>query len=178
MILNVDTSYRPVTHCIFDMDGLLLDTENIYFECFDEVLKGFGHRYNHEMANRLRGTSRAVSSKITVEHYQLPITADEFLQKLDALLPSRIGNCQLMPGADRLVRHLHKHKVPIAIATGSSLEYVKIKTRNHQEFIKLFLHLVSGSDDPEVKQGKPAPDVFLVRQTITSYSDLYFEASC
>ncbi|OQR76239.1 pseudouridine-5'-monophosphatase-like [Tropilaelaps mercedesae] len=156
------STYKPVTHCIFDMDGLLLDSEQIYFECYDEVLKELGHRYTYEMANRLRGAARISTAKIVVESYGLSIAPDEFLRRLDAILPQKLANCRLMPGADRLVRHLHKHKVPIAIATGSSLEYVRIKTEQHQDFIKLFNHIVSGSDDLEVKESKPAPDVFLV----------------
>lgn len=39
---------------------------------------------------------------------------------------------------------------------------VKVKTTNHQELFSLFLHKVCGSSDPEVKNGKPAPDIFLV----------------
>lgn len=39
---------------------------------------------------------------------------------------------------------------------------MKIKTTNHQELFKLFHHKVMGSTDPEVKNGKPAPDIFLI----------------
>ncbi|KAF2361803.1 HAD hydrolase subfamily IA, partial [Trinorchestia longiramus] len=65
-------------------------------------------------------------------------------------------------GAERLVRHLHKHGVPIAIASGSSQTSYDLKTTNHREFMKLFSHKVLSSSDPEVRAGKPAPDVFLV----------------
>lgn len=39
---------------------------------------------------------------------------------------------------------------------------VEIKITNHRELFKLFHHRVCGSSDPEVKQGKPAPDIFLI----------------
>ncbi|XP_018021446.1 pseudouridine-5'-phosphatase isoform X3 [Hyalella azteca] len=68
----------------------------------------------------------------------------------------------LLLGAERLVRHLHKHGVPIAIASGSSQTSFDLKTTSHRELMKLFNPVVLSSSDPEVKAGKPAPDVFLV----------------
>lgn len=65
-------------------------------------------------------------------------------------------------GAERLIRHLHKHKIPIALATSSSADSYNLKTQNHQSLFSLFLHKVTGSSDPDVKRGKPNPDIFLV----------------
>lgn len=60
------------------------------------------------------------------------------------------------------MRHLHKHKIPLAIASGGAKDSYDLKTTNHGEFVSMFKHVVLASSDPEVKQGKPAPDVFLV----------------
>lgn len=67
-----------------------------------------------------------------------------------------------MPGAARLIRHLNKNNIPFALATSSSLEMATIKMTNHLELFGLFDHKVMGSSDPEVINGKPAPDIFLV----------------
>ncbi|XP_026323312.1 probable pseudouridine-5'-phosphatase [Hyposmocoma kahamanoa] len=70
--------------------------------------------------------------------------------------------CYQSPGAERLIRHLDKTKVPFALATSSSERSVKTKVAAHKELFDLFHHKVMGSTDPEVKFGKPHPDIFLV----------------
>lgn len=65
-------------------------------------------------------------------------------------------------GAERLIRHLHKTKVPFALATSSSERSVHTKVAAHKELFTYFHHMVMGSTDKEVKFGKPHPDIFLV----------------
>lgn len=60
------------------------------------------------------------------------------------------------------MRHLYEHNIPIALATSSGQDSIDIKTTHHRELFKLFDHKVMGSSDPEVKQGKPEPAIFLV----------------
>ena len=64
-------------------------------------------------------------------------------------------------GAVELVQHFHKHNIPIAIATGSHQEAYDSKMSSHPEITQCLSHAVC-SDNPLIKKGKPAPDIFLL----------------
>jgi len=63
-------------------------------------------------------------------------------------------------GATELIQHLHKVGIPMAVATSSQRREYDLKVTKHQELFKLMSHVVC-SDDPLVKNGKPAPDIYL-----------------
>uniref|UniRef100_A0AAG5CXI8 Pseudouridine-5'-phosphatase n=1 Tax=Anopheles atroparvus TaxID=41427 RepID=A0AAG5CXI8_ANOAO len=162
MSSSPSSAFRKVTHCIFDMDGLLLDTEKIYENIFRTLLKSYNSPYPAATRLKVMGTTEQRSCSILVNDLKLPCTVEEFLVQFrrDQLL--QLGHAPLMKGAERLVRHLHQHNIPIALATSSGSDSVEVKTKNHRELFELFGHKVMGSSDPDVKEGKPAPDIFLV----------------
>lgn len=153
---------KNVTHCLFDMDGLLLDTEPIYESIVGDIAKLFGKPYPRDVRIKVLGTTEQLMAKIAVTDLELPITTAEFHRLFTILCLQRFQNLELMEGAERLLLHLHKHEIPIALATSSSLEMAEVKMTNHRELFGLFHHKVMGSTDPDVKNGKPAPDIFLV----------------
>ena len=67
-----------------------------------------------------------------------------------------------MPGAEKLVRHLHAHNVPMAVCTGSNQINLDLKTTKHKDLFKLFHHVVTCSDDEDIQHGKPHPQPFQV----------------
>uniref|UniRef100_A0A336MLB5 CSON002811 protein n=1 Tax=Culicoides sonorensis TaxID=179676 RepID=A0A336MLB5_CULSO len=155
---------RPVKAVIFDMDGLILDTETLYSQATQNILNetGVDKTYTWDVKQTLMGLQREEVSKRIVEIYDIPLTWEEYMNRQQEQIEILMQNAQLLPGAERLIRHLHDNDVPIALATSSGEDSVKVKTKNHQELFQLFHHKVMGSSDPEVKEGKPAPDIFLI----------------
>ena len=76
-------------------------------------------------------------------------------QKQDTLWPTVAP----LPGALKLLQHLHSHSIPIAIATGSQRRKVALKTSHLPHMFDLFAGHIVCADD--VERGKPCPDVFL-----------------
>lgn len=156
------SAFTPVTHVLFDMDGLLLDTERLYTLATQELVSEYGKDYTWDIKVKCMGTKGDVGAKIIVDSLELPMSPQEYMDRINVIYNKYFPMAQLLPGAEKLVRHLHQHGVPIAIASGSSQFSYDLKTVNHKEFMSLFQHTILTSSDPEVKQGKPAPDVFLV----------------
>ncbi|XP_062164398.1 (DL)-glycerol-3-phosphatase 2 [Alnus glutinosa] len=151
-----------ITHVIFDMDGLLLDTEKYYTEVQEIILARYNKTFDWSLKAKMMGKKAIEAARVFVEETGISdsLTAEDFLVEREAMLKTLFPNSELMPGASRLVRHLHAKGIPICLATGSHRRHFELKTQQHGELFSLMHHVVLG-DDPEVKQGKPSPDIFL-----------------
>ncbi|XP_038878592.1 (DL)-glycerol-3-phosphatase 2 [Benincasa hispida] len=156
------TSRGSITHIIFDMDGLLLDTEGFYTEVQEKILARFNKTFDWSLKAKMMGMKAIEAARVFVEESGISdsLSAEDFLVEREDMLRSLFPQSELMPGASRLIRHLHAKGVPFGLATGSHRRHFELKTQRHGEIFKLMHHTVLG-DDPEVKQGKPSPDIFL-----------------
>lgn len=139
----------------------IADTETIYEEIIRDIAASYGKPYPREVRIHILGTSTENTCKIAVKELGLPITAEEFQKIFTEMSCERLGELGLLPGAERLLRHLNKHKIPICLATSSSEDMTDIKMSSHPKLFELFDYKVMGTDE-DVKHGKPAPDIFFV----------------
>lgn len=150
-----------VTHLLFDMDGLLLDTESMYTIVQQKLLDPYGITFTPEVKSKMMGRRAVDAAQVMVEHYGLQgkMDPEKFVRDREALLDELFAECDLMPGVERLLMHFHTCKVPMAIATSSHKRHFDLKTRRHRDlFDKVFHHVVTGDD---VDRSKPEPDIFI-----------------
>lgn len=144
---------------IFDMDGLMLDTQRVWDETILSTAEKFGIELKPGFLDAVRGSSGddivAISEKWLGADIDIRGYLDRIWQNADAAFARHIDK---KPGLDELVDWLDEHHYPMAVASGSTLEQIE----HHMEMVGLggrFDVMVSGFD---VERAKPFPDVFLV----------------
>uniref|UniRef100_A0A7E4VMS9 HAD-like protein n=1 Tax=Panagrellus redivivus TaxID=6233 RepID=A0A7E4VMS9_PANRE len=154
----------PITHVIFDYDGVLQDTERAYSLANDVTLKHFGRSFNNTLKSGMMGRCREDAVQWVLHQTGIAdtVTTAEYNEIYDRVLQVELANAPLLPGVVKLVEHLLKHNIPIAVCTGSDEREFAQKTPKLAEFISKFENIVLAGSDSEVKRGKPAPDPYIV----------------
>ena len=151
-----------ITHVIFDLDGLLLDTEKLYDIAIQKTIDPYKKTYTYELKRQLMGRKYIKAMEILRQELDImELTADQLAEQSLAILHDMFKTCNVKHGAQKLVTHLASHGIPMCIATGSSSNDFELKTSSHKDLISM-MEFVVKSDDPEVRHGKPNPDIFLV----------------
>ncbi|PVV02721.1 hypothetical protein BB560_002813 [Smittium megazygosporum] len=155
------TNYKPSVACIFDVDGTILDTESLYTEAINAVLKDYDLVMSNETKLKMMGRDTKSATEILIKDTNLPLSVKEFNDKVDVIKVEIFKKAEIIEGADKLIRHLSKHNIPISIATSSARRFFEIKKSNHQELFSLFGDHVTCGDDPSILRLKPHPDIYL-----------------
>jgi HAD superfamily hydrolase (TIGR01509 family) len=139
---------------VFDLDGVLVDSEPLWGEAIVEALRAIGATYRPELEPRHRGMKfQELVEFLLAEHGCRDAAFGPRL--LDALLPRLDARLKPLPGAEAALR-LARQRGKVALASGSPLAVIRrIVARFGWRF-----DAICSAD--EVPRGKPAPDVFLV----------------
>ncbi|KAK4097832.1 HAD-like protein [Parathielavia hyrcaniae] len=184
------TDFPPVRACLFDMDGLLLDTEDLYTLCINLILEKYQRpQLPWSIKAKLQGRPGPAANALFHDWAQLPITQEEYSKQLYALQAQHFITTQPLPGVPELLSNLGRtrywdlppttttskeknagQRVHIALATSSHLTNFRLKTSHLTDLFSVFptTRRVLG-DDPRIPpgRGKPLPDIFLLAlQTI------------
>ncbi|MFM7268639.1 MAG: HAD family hydrolase [Cyanobium sp.] len=150
--------------CLFDLDGLLLDTEPIHGQAWLAAAASFGTTLSPAQLLQLRGRRRHDCARQVLawiaEAGQQCGGVESLLAVRQPLAETLLARAPAMPGAASLIRHCHALAIPMALATSSSRSAVEHKAAPHP-WLSLITVRVHG-DDPELLAGKPAPDVYLL----------------
>ncbi|PSS05651.1 Riboflavin kinase [Actinidia chinensis var. chinensis] len=148
----------PVSAVILDLDGTLLNTEQATKGVLGEFLARYGKVLDMDKEDKRLGMTHKESAMAIVKDYDLPITPDCYSQEIMPMYQEKWVHAKALPGANRLIQHLHKHGVPFALASNSLRRNIDAKI-SHQQGWREYFSVILGSD--QVKSGKPSPDIFL-----------------
>lgn len=162
--------------CIFDMDGLLIDSEDVLTASVNQVLERHGRPpFTPSIRAQLMGIPDSTNSDVFHEWATLPISREQFALEASAQMKLNFPSCKPLPGAERLLSHLSTARsassgedIRLALASTTKKHSYELKTSSPEtnRLLSFFQPdcRILGGDDPRVGKGrqKPAPDVYLV----------------
>ena len=143
---------------IFDMDGLLFDTERLYKESWEIMADRFGQVRDPDFPAAVAGTSGAGMVAVIRRHYP-EVDPQAFIAGCLGLAAERIQvELPEKPWVREILTFFREHGVPMAVASSSARELVESNLR--KAGIRAFFDaVVSGG---EAARSKPEPDIFLL----------------
>ncbi|MCJ1298085.1 hypothetical protein MMC08_000874 [Hypocenomyce scalaris] len=148
------------------MDGLLIDSEDIYTICTNTILREYGKPdIPWSIKAQLQGRPGPAAGAIFQNWAQLPIDHAEFMRKQSAIQRDLFPNTKSLPGVPQLLSTLSKSGIHLALATSSNAGNFKLKSAHLTD---LFSHFPPSQrvlgDDPRIPpgKGKPSPDIYLL----------------
>ena len=144
---------------IFDMDGLLIDSERIALSTFVEACRDNNYEPDINVYKKCIGTTSYNTREILINGYGSDFPFDTIAELWGKKYHNEVLNksVPLKPGALILLQHLEKEGVKRAVVTSTEQELALRKLTNAQ--IVHFFDFILGRD--QVKQGKPDPEIYL-----------------
>lgn len=144
---------------IFDMDGVIIDSEPIHFETDMETMKYLGCNILKEELEKYVGTTNEYMFSDIKKNYNIQKSVEDIINYRAKIIKNKIVQSDLEPieGIRELLSELQKKNIPAAIASSSPKDFINVVVSKFklQEYFK---YIVSGE---EVANGKPAPDVYI-----------------
>lgn len=148
----------PISAVIFDLDGTLVQTENVHCQAWLEILAKRGYHYDEHWFEQWIGTADRFLAQGVIEEHQLSIAPRVLQKEKEALFYELVvKDNQAFPGITAMLETLQA-RLPLAIATNSSREDAKHVFRSTP--LERFMQTVVTSTD--VKKLKPHPEMYLL----------------
>lgn len=146
---------------IFDMDGILIDSEPLHIQLEEEIFKEIGANVSFEEHISFVGTTSHYMWEYVINKYNIPHTVEELVEmdrkRYFDYISKNDDAIKPIEGVDKLVRELYSKKVKLAVASSSPIKVIKLVVKR-LKLESYFDELVSGDF---VKRSKPHPDIFI-----------------
>lgn len=158
---NLDGTVRPVKGCLFDFDGVVVDTEVYHFRSWNDSAKPLGTQLTWEEYLPLKSTGTTYISRYIMEKAGVSLSEEEFRQigvrkeASFAELVRSLSREDIVPGVEGFLGWLKQHAIPTAVASSA---YSSSKIATDFGLDRYFDAMFDGNTK---MPRKPAPDVFL-----------------
>ena len=170
-------SAPAVKAVIFDLDGLMFNTEDIYLQVGSEVLRRRNKQFTPELVDAMMGLRPAQAIAQMIEWHNLTDSVEQIeKESRDIFTPLLDTQLAPMPGLIALLDAIESADIPKAIATSSSRRFAE-EVLGRFDLIERFAFLLSAED---VHHGKPDPEIYQLaasRLGITTTAMLVLEDS-
>lgn len=144
---------------IFDMDGLMVDSEPVARRGWEIVLASYERELDQNTYERMVGRRLEESAAIVIDTYDLPLKPENLAEIKEATMVKLWAEgLPVMPGLHDLIDYLNDQKLPWGVATSSRRHYAF----NVLDQLGIAGHCRAVAAGNEVNQGKPAPDIYLL----------------
>jgi HAD superfamily hydrolase (TIGR01509 family) len=149
---------KPVEAALFDMDGLLLDTEVLYIEAMQQAARSLGREMALDFCHSMVGVPARECTLMIEAYYGEGFSIEEFRGRFYELLHGLLdAGIPLKPGVVELLDFLAGRGLPLAVATSSERRTAE-RHLSHAGLLDRFTVLVTRDD---VEHPKPHPDIYL-----------------
>ena len=140
---------------LFDMDGLMVDTERLYIETESALAESFGKKLTEETIGEMMGKKAVEAMAIYIRDLGLSIEVEEMIRIRDRLYEEKLrAELVPLPGLFEMLQE-YRNTLSLAIATGSSRKFLdivleKLKIREYFQALQTADEIVHGKPDPEI----------------------------
>ena len=150
---------KQVQAVIFDMDGVIFDSERLVIECWEVIAAKHNIPDIVEICMRVQGNNREETGKRFREKYGRDFPYEAYKKEVAALFRDRYGEGRLplKPGVVKILEELKRNNIPLALASSTRSDIVKLEMEEAN--LLSYFDVVLGGD--MVPRSKPEPDIFL-----------------
>jgi HAD superfamily hydrolase (TIGR01509 family) len=144
---------------VFDLDGLMFNTEDLYQHVGGEILRRRGKQMTGELLDAMMGRPGSIAHQIMIDTHQLPDTVEQLARETDELFAMLLdARLKVMPGLLELLDELERAGLPKAIATSSGPDFVR-QVLGRFRLAPRFDFILTCAD---IQRGKPHPEIYLL----------------
>ena len=150
---------KTISCVIFDMDGVIVDTEPLHKKAYFKTFKSLGLTVSDPLYHSLTGSSTINAFQKLVAHFQLTDDPQKLVLQKRAFFVALFESdpsLALIDGVEEIIKHFYNKDIALVLASSASMETInRVFTRF--DLNQYFVGKLSGAD---LKKSKPHPEIF------------------